>query len=371
VSQVETTALVIDARGELALLRAMLEDLGVQCIHLRGPKHHDVLPQPRRLLAVTGPLAVELGLTRSRGNPAATWMACVRGRSKTQRARLRQAGFDLLVPENVHPAALLLLLRRAVFEGENTQRATRVAVGEDVSYGTALRSYRALLVDLSARGCRMLTDRRWPLGRRLQVRLPVTRGLRRSVTLHGQVVRVDPATRDGGTDEQLSVALQFEPLVGREREEVREILRERLAGPAARSDGSDETPTLGHLADVDGPARYEREVTAICRGGTRTLLGRDLSEDGMHVERSAQLRTGERVRVALHGAAREEPFLVEAHVERDDGEAGWFLRFDSIDPEAHRRLQRVMADLPRIHRLDDESPTHTAVVAQLFSGRRW
>jgi hypothetical protein len=296
-------------------------------------------------------------------------MACVRGRSKTQRARLRQAGFDLLVPDNVHPAALLLLLRRAVFDGENTQRATRVAVGEDVVYGTALRSYRGLLVDLSGRGCRMLTDRRWPLGRKLQVRLPLAHGLRRAVTLHGQVVRVEPAARDGGTEHQLSVALQFEPLVGREREEVRQILRERLAGPAARAT-SGGPPTLGRLPDPAAPARYEREVTAICRDGTRTLLGRDLSPEGLHVERGAKLRAGEKVRLALHGAAREEPFLVEAHVQRDDGMAGWFLQFDSVDADAAGRLGRLMADLPRIHRLDDETPTHTAVVAQLLSNKR-
>ena len=181
----------------------------------------------------------------------------------------------------------------------------------------------------------MLTDRRWPLGRKLQVRLPVARGLRRSVTLHGQVVRVEPAARDGGTDQQLSVALQFEPLVGREREEVREILRERVAGPAARTDAPDDAPTLGRLLDADAPARYEREVTAICRSGTHTLLGRDLCGEGLHVERSATLRAGEKVRLALHGAAREEPFLVEAHVERDDGTAGWFLKFDSVDSDAH------------------------------------
>lgn len=367
--QFETTALVIDNAGELSLVRAMLQELGVECFHLRGSKH-DVLPTARRLLVTTGPIAVELGLTRSRGGkPDATWMACVRGRSKTQRARLRQAGFDLLVPENVHPAALLLLLRRAVYEGENTQRSTRVAMGEDVSYGTALRSYRGLLVDLSARGCRLLTDRRWPIGRKLQLKLPVSGGLRRNVTLHGQVVRVEPALRDGGAEDQLSVALQFEPLVGRERELVREILRERVAGPAAREVDADETPTLGRLVDSDGPARYEREVTAIFRDGTRTLLGRDLSPEGLHVERAATLRSGERVRLALHGAAREEPLLLEAQVERDDGPAGWFLRFDALDLDAQRRLQRIVGDLPRIHRLD-ETPTNTAVVAQLLQSRK-
>jgi hypothetical protein len=361
---------VIDAQGELALVRAMLADLGADCVHLRGAKH-DVLPRPRRLLVTTGPLAVELGLARSRGTaPTATWMACVRGRSKTQRARLRQAGFDLLVPENVHPAALLLLLRRAVYEGENTQRSTRVAVGEDVVYGTALRSYRGLLVDLSARGCRMLTDRIWPVGRKLHVRLRAPGSLRSSVTLRGQVVRVEPAARDGGTDQELCVALQFEPLGERERERMREILRERIAGPAARSADAEETPTLGRLQDADAPARYEREVTAICRDGTRTLLGRDLCAEGLHVERSAQLRIGESVRLALHGAAREEPFLVQARVERDDGAAGWFLRWVALEADSQRRLQRMMADLPRIHRLDDETPTHTAVVAQLFQQRR-
>jgi len=366
----ETTALVIDHAGELSLIRAMLLELGVDFFHARGEKQADGIPRARRLLVATGPVAVELGLTRSRGSkPGATWMACVRGRSKTQRARLRQAGFDLVVPENVHPAALLLLLRRALYEGENTQRSTRVAVGEDVSYGTALRSYRALLVDLSARGCKMLTDRSWPIGRKLQLKLPVRNGLRRHLTLHGQVARVESALRDGGSEEQLAVALRFEPPVGRERELVREVLRERVAGPAARELEPEETPTLGRLVDGDGPARYRREVTAICRDGTRTLLGRDLCGEGLHVERAATLRAGERVRLALHGAAREEPLLLEAWVERDDGTAGWFLRFDVPEADDRQRLARIMADLPRIHSLD-ETPTQTAVVAQLLREKK-
>jgi hypothetical protein len=215
----------------------------------------------------------------------------------------------------------------------------------------------------------MLTDRRWPLGRRLQVKLPVLAGLRRHVSLYGQVVRVEPALRDGGSEEQFSVAMQFEPLIGRDRELVREILRERVAGPASRQGDVDETPTLGRLVDSDGPARYQREVTAIFRDGTRTLLGRDLCPEGLHVERGATLRTGERIRIALHGAAREEPLLLEAHVERDDGPAGWFLSFDAPDADAQRRLQRIMTDLPRIHRLD-ETPTNTAVVAQLLQNKK-
>jgi hypothetical protein len=363
---VQPIALVIEAESELALVRAMLAELGADCAHRRGSKH-DMLPQPRKLLVTTGSLAVELGLSRSRGSaPAATWMACIRGRSKTERARLRQAGFDLLVPENVHPAALLLLLRRAIYEGENTQRSTRVAVGEEVVYGTALRSYRAVLVDLSARGCRLLADRTWPVGRRLAVRLPASHGLRAPLTLRGQVLRVEPASRDGGGDQQVCVALQFPMLDERGRERMREILRERIAGPVRGPSSSDDTPTLGRVTAPDGPARYAREITAICRDGTHTLLGRDLSPEGLRVEQEAPLRAGEKARLALHGPAREEPFLVDALVERE--EAGWFLRFVRLDAEAQARLASLIGDLPRIHRLDD-TPTHTSVVAQLL-GRR-
>jgi hypothetical protein len=382
------TAVVIDAEGELEIVCGMLSELGVDHVYHQGSKADPPLADPRCLLISTAVQAIEMGWRRNKAPGAATWLACVRGRSKTQRTLLRQAGFDMLVPDNVHPAALFLLLRQACFQGENTQRVQRVVVGEPMTYGTKLRSYDSLLLDLSPRGCRMLCDRRWPKGRRLTVHLPLPRPAGRTLTLRGEVVRVGSGRGEGGKPDEFSVAVQFEPLRPREKENLKLILRERLAGPATVTDSlvEGDAPTLTSLSlpqlkrsasaaatrgDTDtGPktARFEREVTAICGGATRTLLGRDLTQTGMRIDATARLKDGERVRLALHGSARDEPILIEAHTER--GEVEVWVRFDYMDPSSERKLRGLIASLPKLHRLQDEVPTHTAVVAQLFGRRR-
>jgi hypothetical protein len=89
--------------------------------------------------------------------PRTTWIAFVPGESKTQRTLLQKAGFDFLVREPVHPIALRVLLQRALFSGAEARRTPRVACGHAVTYKTGLWRQRGTLVDLSLRGCRLLT----------------------------------------------------------------------------------------------------------------------------------------------------------------------------------------------------------------------
>ena len=110
--------LVIDD-GELESLRALLEELGAEATHLGSADAAGMSP-PSRLLVVTARAAHALRLERplAPSPDRATWIAFVSGDSKTQRNLLQKAGFDFLVREPVHPAALRVLLAARSVPGQ-------------------------------------------------------------------------------------------------------------------------------------------------------------------------------------------------------------------------------------------------------------
>ena len=112
--------LIVDD-GELMLVRKLLRELGVAYWHLAG-KSIQNLPEVKRVLIGSSKLAARLCISRTRPKPGegATWIAFVPSGSKSQSRVLRQAGFNFLVPDNVHPAPLRLLLARGIYDGANT-----------------------------------------------------------------------------------------------------------------------------------------------------------------------------------------------------------------------------------------------------------
>ena len=44
------------------------------------------------------------------------------------------------------------------------------------------------------------------------------------------------------------------------------------------------------------------------------------------------------------------------------------LLFDWMEPSARARLAKFIETLPRVHRLQDDTPTHTAILSELLSG---
>lgn len=373
-------ALLIDD-GELCLVRALLEDIGGEFWHLRGSKVERPIPSPARLLITTARLAVALPCRRTRKGDGTdpVWMAFVQGNSKTLRQLLRRNGFDFLIPEPVHPAALRLLMMRAVFDGADTQDVERVASGDEIRFGTALRHYPAVMIDVSPRGCRFLAEKAPKVGAKITIQIPPDEPTGKALRLDGIVTRTNPAELEGGERGQTAVGVRFKPMRRPQAERLKEVLRARKTGPKplldAEISGPATPPTLDPELEatrppLESPLRprgvFEGHVEAFCAGATRLLVGRDLSEKGMLVEPNVKLKVGERVHLSLYGAAREEPMLIEAHVGRDDGKRGLALYFDWLEPDALERLRRLVQTLPQVYRLEDDTQTHTAVFAQLL-----
>src|SRR5262249_26240392 len=115
--------------------------------------------------------------------------------------------------------------------------------------------------------------------------------------------------------------------------------------------------------------RYERKITAMEGNESYMLLCRDLSSGGMRVEPLEGLEVGAKLDLAIQISAREEPFLVETTVVRDDGERGLALRFDWVAPDSQRRIQALVDSLPAIEGLQGDTSQGSIVAQRIARGR--
>jgi hypothetical protein len=193
--------------------------------------------------------------------------------------------------------------------------------------------------------------------------------------LRGRVVRVR-ADAQGETElPRYRIAVMFDPLDEDARARLRAILRDRSEGPASVEASLGASPRKaarsaeGADRRQNSRRRFEREVVALSGEAPRVLLGRNLSVGGMLVEPHPELRLGARFKIAIYGSAREEPFLVDAEVVRDDGDRGFGLRFEKVDPALAARLERVVSSLPSVESLKEgESGGLGAVLSEIRAG---
>jgi len=90
----------------------------------------------------------------------------------------------------------------------------------------------------------------------------------------------------------------------------------------------------------------QRHLIAMAEEATRILLGRDISLVGMRVDPDPHLAMGDELVIAIHLRAREKPLMVQARVDRDDGDRGLLLRFHDLSDDAVDRLRRQVDILP-------------------------
>jgi c-di-GMP-binding flagellar brake protein YcgR len=380
------SVLLVD-NGELESVRSLLEQIGADYERVGGNTSSGPLPHPERLLVTTAVLAHSLRIQRTvTGSDRATWIAFVAGESKTQKSMLQKAGFDFLIRDPVHPAALRVLLQRALFRGADMRRAPRVACGHPATYKTGFWRQKATLIDLSPRGCRLLTEKPVKEKSEITVQIPKELAGGRAFDLVGHAVRVVPAERECGRSGEMVVGIRFAPLGGDLKARLRAALAERVLGPAVLPSGVpappvDPTPARANESAPHAPevaengepgrpkrvhkrARYDKKITAMEGPDAYMFLCRDLSAGGMRIEPVDGLSVGSRVDLAIQVSAREEPFLVEAMVVRDDGDHGLALRFEWLAPESQARLQTLVANLPSIEALQDDARDQGTILAQ-------
>jgi hypothetical protein len=213
-----SAALVLDD-GELDDVVELLRELGVEFAHLRGAAIPPRVAAPERVL-VTTPRRAMLAKDWPRAQPLR--IAVVTEDSNTLRAMLRRVGFDLLLRRPVHPVALRLVLVRALYVGDEKRREERIALATEVSFRSGFRRRKALLADVSLRGCRILSEKLLSAGARISIPLPkelVANGL----TLPCKVVRVD---EERDAEGRYEIGLSFDNLSKEKHAQVRGLMKQ-------------------------------------------------------------------------------------------------------------------------------------------------
>lgn len=361
--------------GELDDVRELLDELQSECLHLRGGEIPEQIEPPERLFIATprrAMMAKEWPPGRGT-SPDPYKIGIVSEDSNTLRSMLRRIGFNLLIRRPVHPYALRLLILRALYCGDERRRESRVPVGYGISYRNGVRRRRAMLVEFTARGCRLLSDHPIRIGSRLTLNLPTEVTGNRSLQLRAKVVRC--LTDDHGAGRaQHTVGLCFEKLDNRKQTQLVQILKNRQSGPVvlskamakssgavmtspgratARNGGSTPIAAAGSMEDrrKNPRAAFEHTVQSLDEEANLVLMGRDLSVSGMQTEAHRNLAVGARLRLAIYGSPTEEPFTVRARVVRNDEADGVGLRFEQIAAGVASRLESLVASLPSVESL--------------------
>jgi hypothetical protein len=286
--------------------------------------------------------------------------------SPTLRGMLREGGFDVLLRQPVHPTVLRLLVLRALYQGPEKRREERLALGDSVVYRAGPLERRALLVDLSRAGCRLISPYGARRGTRIAVELPSEDGA--PLLLEGHVLRSAPA-REGASDREVAIGIEFEALSPLARERLEAMVRRRaLAAQSADPEPEPQEPAAGPSERRRHPrGSYPRRVQVLEDEASRVLMGRDLSVSGMRIDPHPGLELGADLRLAVYAGMREEPFLLRAKVVRAGPEGAVALRFEDVPEEAARRLEALVAALPPVESLDDgEAGSLGAVVAEIL-----
>jgi len=419
-SNSEAGILLIDD-GELDEVARVLESEGYAFTRLRGGAIPAEVAPPRELLIIT---PRRLDRVR-RGSPAdaapnrPTRIVAVEEDSPAMRRRLRRAGLNLLVRLSADAEIWRLVVTRALYDGSERREDLRVTMGSPVEIDSQTQTPKegqspTLLLDLSNRGCRLQTDYAFTEGDAIEFTLPNNQaegGEDDPLTLSGQVRRI--AQVQGSDRRTLAVVFKAD-MPERDRTRLTALINRWASGPASHTatletiapaippcqlpslpdltlDDETDPPvaatseirvqlgesekrivrTTGEERRVQSRGRFESPIRAKSACGPTVLIGRDLSAGGMRIEASSDFQVGDRFELALHGPGGGEPFIVDAEIIRDDGNAGFALAFDRVDPKIGTELEKLVACLPDVESLDaGEVGGMGAVLSEILVGKK-
>ncbi len=383
-----TPKILLQHDGELADVAGLLSELGAAITERLGAPAAQDDETSWRLVIASARRALELPINLLRAS--AFRIAVLDGESRIVRTQLRRASFELVVRRPVHPTALRLLLLHTLYRGPEKRRTPRVSVGAAVHFRVGLRRHRAILAEISQRGCRILSSRRAAVGQTLTLQIPASLAGGRAFSIKGLVVRSLPAQI--GAPGVLT--LDFEPVRPALRARLRDLVSAHSVGPSAL--GRDDAPAplppkpaaavVGARAEpaVSAPAVAPAPVPApaedavpesaasapprrlvhLSDDASRVVLAHSLSRAGMRADPSPRLARNSDLDLALHLEAGGPPLRVRAHVEPGEEGAGPWLRFKDLAPADGERLDQLLTGLWTISA--EGGPEQSLVVCEIL-----
>jgi hypothetical protein len=356
--------------GELADVAALLSELGASVTERLGAPAAEDGEASWRLMIASARRALEIPFKLVRASSFR--IAVLDGESRIVRNQLRRASFEMVVRRPVHPAALRLLLLHTLYRGPEKRRTPRVSVGAAVHFRAGLRRHRAILAEISERGCRLLSSRRTRVGQTLTLQIPAALAGGRAFSLKALVVRILPAQI--GAPGVLT--LDFEPMRSTLRARLRDLVVAHSGGPSAlareEAPGSSPLPRAPAAiaarpepvasapaaappspipappepaAPVQEPAAPQRKLVHLTDAASRVVLAHSLSRAGMRAEPSPRLAQSGELFLALHLESDGPALRVRAQVEPGEGDSGPWLRFKDLAPAEGERLDRLLTGL--------------------------
>ncbi len=366
-------ALLLD-EGDLGPVEDLLKGMGVEVLRRSRAEARRPTPRPTRLLITSGNVTFALPALESEPGfpePSPIWICIHNQDFLPLRQRLREQGVQYLVQRALDRGSLRRFLAQLLYEGPERRSAQRLALGGSVRLRAGKLGGMATLVDLTAEACALRVDRPIAPGTLARAVLPAMLGSGEELALEGSVARCQP-------DETGHVVVMT---LENSTDHARARLRALTEGEQI---GSRVTP----LASPDEPARsapespgadrrnarrrsYDVPVRPVGSGrdwGLDLALGRDLSTTGVRIVGASGLAPGTTLRLALYGGDSDAPFVLDARVIRDEGDAGTALAFESVTPELHDRLARLCESLPEIDSLEgDEASAGRVVVSKVLA----
>ena len=382
--------------GELSTVAQLLDRSQISYHRPRGAAIGDEIGPPLSLLISTPRHAgkVRLGSPHGAGPGRPVRIIAVDEDSPSLRRMLRNMGFHLLVRLPVHDEVWRLLIQRALYQGDERRRDTRLPMGSQISVAS-LAAQRAttrnerdsILVDISNRGCHIICDEAFETGTRVTFTLDAATTGYQALELSGKVLRTSPWQGDGSA--KYGCAVVFDPdLDDSKRLTLARMINSRISGPlslAPKASAELRLPTCDssalpglELDDETDPAvstdcevqltlisassderrkirrgDYLQRIEAQSSAVNSILMGRDLSASGMRVERFAGVEIGAHLSLAIHGPSDSGPIQVDAEIIRDDGDRGIALHFCNLSKQSSKLLEKFVACLPAVESLED------------------
>jgi hypothetical protein len=354
---IDAPQVVIRDDGELGAVRALLADMNVCYAEGENAEPTDLLVTSPRYAVRTAQAGT------SRCGDRLHIVVVDDSASRTLQKMLERADCDVVARQPVHPTALRLLVQRALFEGEERRRVTRVAIGADVKVKSGFLPRSATLAELSQQGCGLVTSQLLAVGDVVKVILPSSLTGGKALTLEGHVVGVQRTPK--GESRGHSVGLAFTHPSRATLKRIQSIMSAHALGITAtglsdQRNAAAAKPRLSAIIDRRRAPRKAYTQSLLARGEQRThaIIGSDLSTGGMRIDADGDLEIGAKLQLALYGQAGVAPIIVRAVVVRDGGQQGLGLRFEDVSDGARWQLEQLVAALPP---LDPETRTGVVV----------
>jgi hypothetical protein len=374
----------------------MLGHLGVEVARMVGGEIGNEVAAPRDLLISAGRRTLgEMPalIPADDGSPAPTWICIHNQDFLPMRERLCEMGVHYLLQNALDEESLRRFVSQLLRSGTDQRRNMRLPLGGQIQYRHNTGNQPGSLVDLSERGCGFFAEEGFEPGTQISVLLPSSLGGGEEVEITGTVLRESEPDLRGGHEVFFSVVRFETPDEEAQQRLLRITHGERIGTKITPLATRAETPEVAAPPEPEplepAPAApepieeatanrrerprydYDRPVQVLGHelASTAAVLGSDLSLGGIRLTGCPQLEIGTRLTLALFGAAREEPILLEATVSRSTGSGDTGLAFEPLTPQQQRQLEKLMAARPLLDALNEpDAEAGRTFVAEVRAG---